>query len=124
MSKKADEKKKLEEITPEVIDSPMDEEKELGYDPAGNIDDVIDTEKESIEDELEDGDKLTLHLCLAKKHPADRFRLGSLMIDGYAFKKYLLSEAELKELVTAGPMHWLKCEEGALEQLKKELENK
>lgn len=45
-------------------------------------------------------------LKLRRPHPASRFFLGKHTITN-VFQTYELSEAELKELGTAGPQYWV-----------------
>lgn len=85
--------------------------KTIGYDPGRNIPDVIDPiAHENINEELSTDDTIELSLALAKQHPQHCFRIGSVIVKGYQFEKYSLSKKEFEELLTVGPMFWVKCE--------------
>ena len=51
-----------------------------------------------------------MSLKLAKKHPMDSFRIGTIVVKGYTYAEYELSQAEIKELNTAGPKVWISVE--------------
>lgn len=74
--------------------------------------------EELVEEGKEEDTLHELHLRLARNHKHMRFPLGSTVIEGREFKPYQLTNAQMEELFTAGPMHWLEAEEGTLEELK------
>ena len=54
-----------------------------------------------------------MKLKLKKKHPADQFRIGSVVVEGYGFKNYDLNEKEMKELKSVGCQAWITEEKEA-----------
>ena len=56
-------------------------------------------------------DKAIAHLKLKKQHPNNAFRILDLVVSGYQYKPYEITEAQANELLTEGAQHWVSCKE-------------
>ena len=117
----------------EVFDAPLSDSPVSDVQAADVADKAPDTEipasaeESEMEDEenIDPNEKFEVSLKLARKHVNDAFRIGSVVVAGYVFKKYLLNHAEIEELVSDGPAHWIECEDVDLkEELKKKKQSK
>jgi len=89
------------------IESDEDESDEDESDEDESDEDESD-EDESDEDESElKEDVEEVEIRIKRKHPKNAFRVGSIIVEGRTFKKYLLTQDEIAELDSEGCQAWL-----------------
>ena len=101
--------------TEEVVDQNVSDE-QLKEELDKGVDETLH------EQGIESGELHRLHLKIRKKHPQDKFRVGTQVIVNYSFLPYDLSNDEMNELFSAGPSSWLEAKEGTFEALKAKFE--
>ena len=100
-----------ESMTNAVLQDLIDETIENGIE-AGHLDEdgnpIESDEDESDEDESElKEDVEEVEIRIKRKHPKNAFRVGSIIVEGRTFKKYLLTQDEIAELDSEGCQAWL-----------------
>ena len=68
------------------------------------------------EEKVKKEKKIKIELKLKKKHPKKQFRIGSVVVKGYVYKQYELSEAEHKEFLSKGVQSWVVSKEIEIEE--------
>lgn len=101
------------------LDDVSNNDPDLGGDDSEDEDDSDEEETES--EELEEG-QAKVELKLRRRHPRHQFRVGSIVVEGYTFKEYVVDVEILKELCSVGGKHWIAIKEVESEEDYKELE--